>query len=197
MIDYNLLAPIYDFSLIEDAVQSFFVALPDGTFVAAPDESYLERETWQPPNGAIPFYTPAQAQTLKEFRPRVGILGTNFSEQGQHIIDADGNYRPSGWRSSMRFAVVTDSNYKRHRALRSAVMAIIPQLQPNPTVTNLSGVGSTGVNTFLQYHEVGLFAMQLGNTSITPQSGYYVSTLTVNLTFSVRATAWPGGTQTP
>jgi hypothetical protein len=197
MIDFNILANLYDFSLIEDGVQAFFVALPTGSFVAPPEEDDPTRESWAPGIGQIPFYTPRQALVIQAARPRIGILETNFSEiPGARILDADGIFRASAWRALMKFSVITMPNYKDHRALRGAVAAILPQLQPNPT-GGLAAIGTTGVNAFLKYHQVGQFAMQSGDTRITPSDGYYFSTLSVNLTFSVDATAWPGGTVTP
>lgn len=192
MIDFNQFAPLYDFSLIEKAVQDFFVALPAGTFVKPADEDDPARESWTPPGGSIPFYTPTQALVLQACRPRVGILETNFSEfPSARILDADGVYRASAWRGVIKFAIITEPNYALHRQLRGAVIAILPQLQPLPT-----SIGVSGINKLLQYHEVGQFAMNSGDTAITPANGYYLSMLTVNLTFSVRATAWPGGTLT-
>lgn len=196
MINIDDLAPLYDFSLVEKAVQDFFCqdAYP---FVKPPDEDDPNREAWSPGADGIAFYTPTQATVLQSVRPRVGILETNFSEfQGAKILDADGVYRASGWRGTLRTAIITDCSYALHRALRGQVIAILPLLQPLLT-GDLANVGKTGINVFLKYHEVGQFAMQSGDTNITPQQGYYMSTLAVNLTFSVRATAWPGGTLTP
>lgn len=194
MLDFNLFEQIYDFSLIEDAVQAFFVALPTGSFVKPPDETDPARETWTP-GANIPIFTPQQALVFQAARPRIGIMETQFRESGEHVLDADGQYRASGWRGLMKFALVTAPNYTLHRQLRSVVMAIIPQLQPSP-INGLAGVSNTGINAYLKYHEVGQFALQSGDTTIKPETGYYLSVLQVNLTFSVRSTVWPSGTQT-
>jgi len=192
MLDYNTLIPIYDFSLIEKAVQDFFIALPTGSFVKPANEDDPNREQWTPGAGNIPFYTPTQAGVLQSCRPRVGILENNFAEiPSARILDADGTYRAMAWRATMRFGIVTETNYHKHRQFRAMICAILPQCQPNP-----DAIGTTGLNQFLQYHELATFAMQAGDTAITPEKGYYMSMLTVNLTFSVRATAWPGGTLT-
>lgn len=192
MTDPQLFAPLYDFSCIEKAQQDLIIAYPTSQFVRPADEDDPLREQWKPPTGMIPFYTPTQALVLQECRPRVGILETNFSEfPSARILDADDVYRASAWKAVVKYAIITDCNYKLHRQLRALVTAILPQMQPIE-----SNVGATGLNAFLPLHEVGLFSMQSGDTSITPQKGFYMSTLSVNLSFSVRATAWPGGTLT-
>jgi hypothetical protein len=193
MLDFNLFTDLYDFSVAEKAVQDFFVELPTGSFVKPPNEDELNRESWTPPGGAIPFYTPTQALVLQSCRPRVGIVETNFTEMtSARVLDAEGTFRASAWNAVLRLAIVTECNYARHRALRASVLAIIPQLQPNPT----GNISNTGVNAYLANHEIGKLAIVNADTSITPAEGYYLSTVTINLTLSVRPTAWPGGLYT-
>jgi hypothetical protein len=183
---------LYDFSLIEKAVQDFFVGLPNGAFVAPAGEDDPAREQWSPPAGLIPFYTPEQALVLQACRPRVGIMETQFMEYpSARIVDANGSWRASAWKGQMKFAVVTAPNYAQHRKLRALVASLIPRVGPQPA--NIAG---SGVNALLKWHQVGLFELATGDTAITPAEGFYLSTWPVNLTFSVNPGAWPGGTLT-
>ena len=186
-------AALYDFTLIEQAVQAYFCDEGlGGAFVKPPDDDDDTRGKWVPEGGKIAFYTAYQAMTFQKCRPRVYIGGFSVSEiPNSHVIDANGVLRSKAWRGRMMIGVVTLPNYAQHIALRSAVLAILPQLQPVP-VPDGSGVAAGGVNGFLQYHEVGQLAPSDLTTHITPEDGNYHSPINVALTFSVRATAWPG-----
>ena len=189
-------APLYDFSEIESGVQNFFCGLPGGTFVQPPNDDDLNRSQWAPPAGQIAFYNAFQAETFRKVRPRVYILLNDVSEfPGVRIVDANQTIRANAWKGRMRFGIVTEPLYMMHNALRAAVLAIIPQLQPLVTPDG-TGEPQGGINAFLTNHEVGQFAIGSVSTHITPESGNFHSIFDVNLTFSVRASMWPGGTQT-
>jgi hypothetical protein len=197
MPDFNDFAPLYAFGLIEKAVQAFFCADALGASFAAPlDDDDPARETWTPPDGGIAFYTAFQADTFQKVRPRVWVALNNIVEfPSARVLDANGVYRASAWRGVLAVGIITEPNYLKHTELRARVAAILPQLQPLPTLDG-SGVTAGGVNALLKYHEVGQFAMSECSTHILPEHGYYQSSLNVAITFSVRVTAWPGGTQT-
>jgi hypothetical protein len=193
---FNDFAPLYDFSLVEKAVQAFFCSdALDAPFVAPKDDDDPDREKWTAGADGIAFYTAFQALTFTKCRPRVFIGLNNITEYpSAKIIDANGVLRSSAWKAALKFGIITEPNYVLHTALCSTVLAIIPQLQPLPTPDG-SGIAQGGVNKFLQYHEVGLFALADASTHITPEDGNYNSPINVNITFSVRASAWPGGIQ--
>jgi hypothetical protein len=197
MPNFNDFAPLYDFSLIEKAVQAFFCSDDlNAPFVAPKDDDDPNREQWSAGPDGIAFYTAFQALTFQKCRPRVYISLNGITEfPSAKIIDANGVLRPSAWKASLKFGIITAPGYVLHTALRSTMLAIIPQLQPLPTPDG-SGISQGGVNKYLQYHEMGQFAMADASTHITPEDGNYNSPINVNITFSVRASAWPGGTTT-
>lgn len=189
-------APLYDFSLIEEAVQNFFCSPTiGGAFVAPADDDDPDREQWTAGADKIAFYTAFQALTFRKCRPRVYTSLNNIIELPGHIIDVNGVLRAKSWRARLTFGVITAASYSIHTSLRAAVLAIIPQLQPLPTPDG-SGIAAGGLNRYLQYHELGQFAMADNSTHITIEEGAYTSPINCLLTFSVRATAWPGGTVT-
>ena len=156
---------LYDFSLIEKGVQSVFVNTDGGSFVAPKDDQDPTRESWVAGAGNIAFYTAFQALTFTQCRPRVftGLHNVNCIT-GAYAIDANGNAREKAWRGSMRIGIITEPNYTLHTQLRSAVMAIIPQVLGAATVTDFP---TTGINSFLVYHQVSS-EIEVGIMTINP-----------------------------
>jgi hypothetical protein len=193
-MQYTDLIDIYNFSLIEQAVQRFFVALPGGAFVSPPSNQDPAKENWMA-EGQIAFYTAFQSAVFQKSRPQVYCALTNITEYPQtHIIDANGVWRASAWKGVLHMGVVTSPDYTAHTQLRAAVLAALPTLQPPPTADG-SGIAASGINALTQFHEIGLFQMQATETMITPQAGDFKSVIPVTITFSVRVSAWPGGIQ--
>lgn len=185
------LIPLNDFSLIEQAVQTFFCGgqyIAGTPFIEPPvewegdDGKDIEIE-----DGQIAFYTAFQNNTFQKARPRVGIALHSINKyEGEQVIDSEFVLRPKAWRAQMRFQIVTGPDYDVHRQLRALVNAIIPKCGPTYQ-SDGSGIATGGVNGILTNHQVGLFEAQNESTNITPQEGYYVSPITVNLTFSLNA----------
>lgn len=185
------LIPIYDFSQIPAAVQSFFCAPSlNGPFVAPPPESDPLREQWLPLLGNIAFMTTLEASLLQSPRPRVWVDDFAINEMRNFaIVDINGTPRCNAWAGKMRLGILTDASFQKHMALRSAILAIIPMLQPLATADG-SGIASGGINALLQYHEVGQFSAVTMTPNITPAEDRYTSPIDVQITFSVRAGFW-------
>ncbi len=183
--------PLYDFSLIEKAVQACFVGTPGGSFVAPLNDDDPAREQWTAGAGNIAFYCAFQALTFTQCRPRVfiGLHSVNCIT-GAYAVDGNGNLREKAWRGQMKFGIITEPNYTLHTQLRSAVLAIIPQILGAVTVTDFP---NTGINALLNYHQVSEFYSRDASTSVTPEDGSYQSAISVELAFSVKPTAWPAG----
>ena len=72
-----------------------------------------------------------------------------------------------------------------------AIQQVLPQIAAdNSRFTN------TGINALLQYHEVHEFNASNVSTNITPEDGNYQSTIPIQLSFSVKPSAWPAGMKT-
>ena len=183
--------PLYDFTLIEKAVQSVFVNCDGSVFIAPPDDSDPTRESWTAPMGNIGFYTAYQVLTFTQCRPRVfsGLTKIN-SVRGAYAVDANGNMREKAWTGMYQLGIITAPDYTIHTQLRSMVLAIIPQVLGAVTVTDFP---NTGANAILQYHQISQFDAHDISTAITPAEGNYQSTIPVNLAFSVKPTAFPAG----
>lgn len=188
---------IYDFKLIERAVQSLFVAA-GADFVSPKDDDDPAREQWTAGAGNIAFYTAFQALTFTQCRPRVFIgLSAVNPVPGCYALDANGNLREKAWRGQMRFGVITEPNYTTHTELRSRVLAILPQVLPRLVVDNSLSVttdalfATTGINALLTYHQVSEFYAKDISTTVSPEDGNYQSAITVELAFSVKTSAWP------
>ena len=196
MIDPATLIPIYDFSLLEKAVQSYFCQQGNGRFVQPPTENgpgWNERETWDP-NGQVPCFTAFETLLWKKQRPRIGLDLNAVNEIPKSwIIDTDEVLRTKSWTARMVFAIVTDPNYTKHTQLRALVSAMIPALGPRYNADR-SGVAAGGINQYLQYHQLATIVASDNSTRITAQEGVYFSPITCAITFSVRPSAWPGGT---
>ena len=194
MIDPSAMANLYDFSLIERAVQTYFCQDAIGLFTKPVDDNDPAKETWTPSSGLIPVFTAFQAATFRKNRPRVGLDLNNINAMpAAQIVDADDVIRTKAWTAALRFNLVTEANYITHTQLRAMVAGIIPQLAPRVRADG-TGILDAGANLFLTYHEIGRVELADNSTHIAPQEGAYSSALNCVLAFSVRATAWPGGT---
>jgi hypothetical protein len=194
MPDSTDFAPIYDFSLIEKAVQRFFVELDDtgGIYEAPLDDDDPARGEWKPTQGCIAFYTAFQALTFQKCRPRVWCSLNNivpFNNDARRV-DGAGASRVTGYRASMRFGVITAPKYPLHVALRGSVASLIPLLGPTITADG-SQIATGGINAFLEYHEIATFELAPLTTAIAPEEGVYRSDFDCNLTFGIRPDKWP------
>ena len=184
---------LYDWSLIEKAFQSFCVAYGPGPF-SVPTVPMANGEEVESPDGLVPIYTAKDVLTFQLSRPRVWTLLHSVNEmENVRVVTPDNVLRAAAWRGQLKIGFVTKVDYNYHTQLRALVLALIPACQPNISPDN-SLTSSTGLNSILQYHEVGLFQAQNASTTITPQEGYFRSDLQVNLQFSVRRNQWPAGT---
>jgi hypothetical protein len=187
---------IYDWALIEKAVQAFFIAVPQSPFVM-PDPKWQEgNDDHIDLDGKIAFFTAFEEKKFQKVRPRVSIALININEfPGMEVLDANGTLRADSWTARLNFTIATKTDYDYHRTVRAGVNAIIPMCQPN---LNPGGtlIQTTGLNSILQFHEVGTLKIQNEDTKVQAQAGYYRSDISTNLTFSARVNAWPGGLQT-
>jgi hypothetical protein len=189
----NDFAPLYDWTQIEIAAQKVFVAA--GGFVVPPNDADANRETWTPAAGIVPFMTAYQAAVFTKCNPRVscslnGIV--QYSNPAPMIIDINGQLRCRAWRAQLYFIVLTPANYAQHIALRSLAQAIIATMVPQITDT-LATAENTGLNQYLTNHEVATVIDSGNSTGINVDKAFYASHLLYNITFGIRASAWPGG----
>ena len=187
---------IYDFSLIEKAVQAFFVAVPECSFVAPLNDDDPNREAWTAGADNIAFYTAFQSLTFTKCRPRIFIKLNDITEFiGADEIDANAVLRARAWRATLEFGVITEPNYTLHTQLRALMLALIPTLQPTIDTDNAT-IKAGSVNDLLTYHEVATLKMSSTTTNIAiEEDGAYWSAIPCALVFNVKATAWPEGSQ--
>ncbi len=192
-MNFTNFTPFYDFSVIETAVQSAFVAADGSFFVAPLGETDAARKDWTPGAGNVPFYTVANQLVFQECRPRVAIRLHNVNHiRDAYAIDANNNVREKAWQGSMDFGIVTEPNYAYHAQLRAAVLAIIPQIMPQVVADN-STFATTGINALLANFQVSEFWARNCSTEVAVVAGAYMSLIPVELAFSVPPSAWPAG----
>lgn len=191
-MNFTDFSPLYDFSLIEAAVQAFFCGVDGSIFATPPGESDPARGTWTPPAGFVAFYTNANTTVNQACRPRVKIRLHNVNHvRGAYALDANGNMREKAWQASMDFGVVTEPNYALHCQLRSQVLAIIAQ---GVAISQDGAAFATGgINQYLKMHQVSEFWIRNTSTDVMPAEGAYMSLLPVQLAFNVLPSAWPVG----
>ncbi len=191
-MNFQDLIDCYDFSLVERAIQAFFVAVPGGSFVMPPDDSDATRESWSAKPDEVAIYSAFQSLTFQQCRPRVFIMDFQASEYpGLLRRDANDVLRAQAWKATMRFGIITEPSYTLHTQMRAAVLAIIPQMQPLTFPEDGSLLATTGLNGYLITHEIGQIAAGNVSTHIMPSEGNYQSEIPCNLTFSVRENKWP------
>ena len=182
---------IYDFTVIEKAVQSLFVSIAG--YSAPVNDDDPNASAWTPPAGTTPFYTAFQAMTFQKCRPRVYVTAFSFQPVRQaYAIDANNNLREKAWSGNMRLGIITEPNYTLHTQLRAQVSAIIPQIMPVVVMDN-SAFAGTGINSVLTTHQISEFYSDNLTTSVIPEEGTYRSTINIKLAFSVLPSAWPAG----
>jgi len=192
-VNFTNFTPFYDFSVIETAVQSFFVGVDGSFFVAPLGETDEARGKWTPGAGEVAFYTVANQLVFQECRPRVAIRLHNVNHvRDAYAIDANNNVREKAWQGSMDFGIVTEPNYAYHAQLRAAVLAIIPQIMPQVVADN-STFATTGINALLTQFQVSEFWARNCSTEVAVISGAYTSLIPVELALSVPPSAWPAG----
>jgi hypothetical protein len=184
--------PLVDSTLIEAAVQDSFVNLEGGCFVAPLDNDDPAREKWTPGGGNIAIYTAFQNLVFQSCRPRVNISLVSASPYpSAYLTDANGVFRPKAWRGEVVFHVISDPVYLKHTQLRAKVLAILPTLAPLPTADG-SDIAMSGVNEYLEFHEVAQFAVKDFAMHLEEGGGAYISTIPVDVTWGVRSDKWPG-----
>jgi hypothetical protein len=193
MPTFNDFAPLYDFCLIDEGVQSFFVGT--NLFVQPLSDTDPARDAWIPPAGKTPFYTAFQAATFTKCNPRVaceinGIMP--YANPPPIIVDANNQLRIRAWHATLTFTVITPANYPQHTTLRGLVQSIVATMVPV-----LNSPDSSGVNSQLQYHEIATCWDAGNSTSIHTEKAFYGSQLKYAITFGIRAAAWPGGFNLP
>ena len=173
----------YDFSVIETAVESLAAASPfDVAWLAG-----------------------ANAVAYQKSRPRIECYLDDvgaFSDPQHYVNTADGNRRCPHRRGMLRTMILTPTipgtpppnptpdqfdeatglaSYQLHWEYRSFVDSILEtvdaQLRDNAAL--------------LPYHQVARCWPATGSSKIAPQTGYYLSQLNHNITFSIRPSAWP------
>ena len=177
---------LYDWSLIERAVQAYLVAT-DAMFVAPPADD--TREEWAQAAGDVAVITAFEANIFQQARPRV-VIDLNDIAPFQPLKlkeDANGQLRPMLYRANLRLGLVTKADYTAHVALRSYVASLADTFVP----LTRGGSGNTGINAHLTVHAASLLVPGGNSTTITPEDGHYVSVLNYQLTFAIRAEAWP------
>ena len=194
-MNFQDFSALYDFSLIEAAVQSFFCGVDGSLFVTPPGETDPKRKDWTPQAGFLAFYINANITVNQACRPRVKIRLHNVNHvRGAYALDANGNMREKAWQASMEFGIVTEPNYAIHCQLRSQVLAIIAQGVAISQDGTLFAAG--GINQYLKLHQVSEFWSRNASTDVVPADGAYMSLLPVELAFSVPPSSWPIGMQT-
>jgi hypothetical protein len=185
--------PLVDSTLIEAAIQKFFVNLADGCFVAPLDNSDPKREAWTAGADSIAIYTSFQNLVFQSVRPRVFLGLFNASPYpSAYLTDANGVFRPKAWRGDVTFGIITEPDYAKHTQLRAMLLAILPMLAPLPTPDG-SDIATSGVNAYLEFHEVAQFSVKDFAMHIEEGAGgAYQSTIPVTVTWGVRAEKWPG-----
>ena len=186
----------YDTTLIETAVQAFFIAVVGANFVAPLDETNPARGTWTPAAGQTAFYTNKDVVVNQAARPRVkSRLHSIQHVRGAYALDANGNFQEKAWTASLDLGIVTAPNYTTHSTLRSLVRAIIPtvlgQIAPDGSL-----FATTGINALLNYHQVSEFWTRNTSTDVQPGDSAYLSAIPIQLAFGVLPSAWPAGMQT-
>lgn len=190
--DYS---PLYDSTLIEQAIQKFYtdangpVANGGGSYACPAGDDDPLREQWTPGDGATAFYTANQSLVFQQCRPRVWIDDFAFSEMPEaQAMDTTGVLRCTAWTGRIRLGLITEPNFKLHRDLRNQNLAIIPMMQAT-IKPDATGIDYTqGLNQYLTVHEIGRLSVANVTPGITPQQGYYLSPITINLTWSLRVT---------
>jgi hypothetical protein len=195
-------APLYDFSQLEIAAQKVFAAASNfggyngiNGFIAPPDDTAANRETWTPPAGVIPVFTAYQVAVFTKTNPRISISLdgiVQYSTPAPVIIDANGQLRCRMWRAQLDFTIITPASYSQHVALRTLAQSVIATMVPQINDT-LATAENTGLNQFLAVHEVATVIDAGNSTGINVAQGFYASQLKYNITFGIRAAAWPGG----
>jgi len=179
-------ASLYDFSLIEKAVQAYF--LDTGLFSAPPDENDPARESWAPVAGKPAVFTAYDAAVFQKAIPRVACYLSSISPATatpRGVVDSLGAIRNNLWKANLALEIITAPNYTQHTALRSLVTALgemlVPQLS-DPT-------NDIGANKFSTTYFLAYCVAQNHTTQINAHEGFYGSQLNYQLTFGVPAGA--------
>lgn len=190
MATYADFAPFYDYSQLEQAIQSHFVA--SGAFAKPPDDSDDTKENWTPTTGVIPIFTAFQAATFQKNRPRVAIDIQNISPSQQppkQIPCVDTILRTYLWKATLHLTIETTADYTAHVALRAAVTALAEMIAPGiPSTTTGSTIGA---NQYLTNFVIAYVQDNGQSTMVHSDEGHYHSQITYNLTFGWRLDLLP------
>lgn len=185
-MDLTAYKDLYDFSLIERAVQSYFVS--QSVFVQPPDEDDPNRETWIPDAGDVAFFTAFEEKIFQMPTPRVVCAFNNIvqaARQPHGITDNNGAIRNNLWSGNLRFSITTQPSYSYHTQLRAMMVALGEMIAPmvsDPTKL-------IGANQYLSNLQIAYVQPQSIDTSIVKgESGgvaFYHSGLSYQLTFGI------------
>ena len=182
MISPASYAGLYDFSLVEKAIQSYFVGT--GLFTLPPDENDDTKENWIPDATKPAMLTAYDAAVFQKAIPRVAcyLSGITPATSVPHgIVDGNGAIRNNMWRANLMLEIITEPNYTAHVALRSLVTAlgemIVPMLA-NPAQ-------AIGANQYSTLYQLAYCVASNHSTMINAADGFYGSQLTYQLTFGI------------
>ena len=203
-MNFTDLIPLYDYTLWEQGIQSFFAdpVQGGGLFMAPPENDDVNREQWTAPKGVVTFFTAFQNAVFQKARPRVSLAPVSYTPLNERalVLDANGRLQNRAFTVPLEFTVTTQADYKYHTQMLATVRAIISQMNPvlaPAGVPSGTDIQTTGLNAFLTIHELAKIwdPGNSLNTGITLDKGAYVTPIRYQATFAVRAAAWPGGQQ--
>ncbi len=179
-------ASLYDFSLIEKAVQDYF--LDTGLFSPPPDENDAARESWSPEAGKPAVFTAYDAAVFQKAIPRVACYLSSISPATatpRGVVDNMGAIRNNLWKANLALEIITPPNYTQHTALRALVTALGEMLVPQLSDPSIQ----IGANKFSTTYYLAYCVAQNHTTQINAHEGFYGSQLNYQLTFGVPAGA--------
>ena len=193
--------PFFDHTLIERAVQAWFVA--SGDFAQPPTQplpgdgqavidAWNDRENWNPGAGITPIFTAYEALVWQKNRPRVGIDLNNVlpHERPQWIVDDRNIMRATLYRATLTFTVETSPDYFNHNQLRAYTAALATEIAPYVK----DGTNETlGANALMTYHVINRVNDAGQDTAVAETEGAYSSRLVFPIIFSWRKDQLPGG----
>jgi len=183
---------LYDFTQLELAIQSFFVAQG---FVQPPGETDATRSTWTPGTGDVAFFTGFEASLFQKARPRVACFlnGINpATTPPRWVADNNGALRNNLFRGNLVLEIITAANYTYHTALRAQVMALAEMIAP-PVADHTLRLGA---NQYLTAQQINYVTPQNLDSSVAQEQGFYGSQLNYQLTFSIPKPAILGVVET-
>ena len=124
-------------------------------------------------------------------RPRVEVYFAPGGETGH--ISANATYRrPDMWTGNLTLRVVSNTKPDEvGTSEHSAYRAKVRNLMAMSRTIFKSDADASDVAGYLPYHTVADLVLSGSNPSYEGQDGYYETTISYDLTFNIRPTAWP------